>query len=141
MKINDFSYGIIAIRKSTSNNWLFLLVQHNEGHWGFPKGHKDKKESDEETALREFQEETGINEVVIFSYLFWEEEYDFEKNKKIFHKKVKYFLGKTDIEKVRIQTKELKNYKWTNYKEALKLLTYSQSRDILRQVKKIIYQE
>ena len=37
-----------------------LLVQHKPGHWSFPKGHVEEGESDQETAIREVFEETGI---------------------------------------------------------------------------------
>ena len=38
---------------------LFLLIQHQAGHWAFPKGHANPGESPAETARREFAEETG----------------------------------------------------------------------------------
>jgi len=39
----------------------YLLVHGVKSHkWGFPKGHMEKGETEEETALREFREETGI---------------------------------------------------------------------------------
>ena len=38
-----------------------LLIRHkNGGHWAFPKGHVEKKETEEDTALREIREETGL---------------------------------------------------------------------------------
>ena len=37
-----------------------LLVHHNNGHWGMPKGHVEENETEEETAIREVLEETNI---------------------------------------------------------------------------------
>lgn len=37
-----------------------LLVQPPKGHWGFPKGKRDRGESVRENALRELLEETGL---------------------------------------------------------------------------------
>ena len=37
-----------------------LLVHHFNGHWGYPKGHVEEKETEEETAVREVLEETNI---------------------------------------------------------------------------------
>jgi len=37
-----------------------LLVQPPNGHWGFPKGKRDRGESVRENALRELLEETGL---------------------------------------------------------------------------------
>jgi len=42
----------------------YLLVYGKKSQkWGFPKGHMEKGETEEETALREFYEETGIRVV------------------------------------------------------------------------------
>lgn len=38
----------------------YLLAKHNGGHWSFPKGHVEGKETEEETAKREILEETGL---------------------------------------------------------------------------------
>ena len=51
------SCGVILYR-----NWLkeieFLLVKSKEdGHWGFSKGHMEKDETEEQTAIREVFEE------------------------------------------------------------------------------------
>ena len=45
---------LASILKSYKSNWL-------ESEWGFPKGRKNTYESDIEAAIREFTEETGIN--------------------------------------------------------------------------------
>jgi diadenosine hexaphosphate hydrolase (ATP-forming) len=42
-----------------------LLIRDRQGYWVFPKGHVEKSESLEETALREVQEETGIKAYVV----------------------------------------------------------------------------
>jgi 8-oxo-dGTP pyrophosphatase MutT (NUDIX family) len=38
-----------------------LNINYEHPEWEFPKGRKNKDESDIECALREFEEETGIN--------------------------------------------------------------------------------
>lgn len=39
-----------------------LLIRHvNGGHWAFPKGHVEQGETEEQTALREIFEETGLH--------------------------------------------------------------------------------
>ena len=54
------SCGAIVYRQRDS--WVeVLLIRHkNGGHWAFPKGHVEKQETEEETALREIREETGL---------------------------------------------------------------------------------
>ena len=47
------SCGAVIYRK-IDENLEFLSISHrNDGHWGFPKGHVEKNESEEETAIRE----------------------------------------------------------------------------------------
>lgn len=53
------SCGVIPYRKTESGVRYLLLLQTN-GFWSFPKGHIEPFESEEETALRELQEETGM---------------------------------------------------------------------------------
>ena len=38
-----------------------LMIQHPEGHWGFPKGHVEFDETELTAAKRELYEETGIS--------------------------------------------------------------------------------
>lgn len=61
----DKSFGVIPVFKNDGGEYFFCLVKHRAGHWGFPKGHPDVDESEEETAKRELLEETGINTVDI----------------------------------------------------------------------------
>lgn len=42
-----------------------LMIKHNIGHWGVPKGHIEENETEEETAFREVLEETNINASII----------------------------------------------------------------------------
>ena len=38
----------------------YVLAQSLEGEWGFPKGHTEKGETEEQTALREIYEEVHL---------------------------------------------------------------------------------
>ena len=39
---------------------LFLLLLYGAGHWDFPKGHVEEEETENQTMIRELQEETGL---------------------------------------------------------------------------------
>lgn len=42
-----------------------LLIRDRQGYWCFPKGHLDEGENLEQTALREVEEETGIEGKIV----------------------------------------------------------------------------
>lgn len=52
------SCGVIPV-KDEGEGWLFLLLRSYR-YWDFPKGGQELDESPLETALRELEEETGI---------------------------------------------------------------------------------
>ncbi len=58
-KKQPVSCGILLFRKHKGCK-QFLLMEHAR-RWDLPKGHVDPGETEVECALREFEEETGIN--------------------------------------------------------------------------------
>lgn len=58
--------GGIVVRKDDAGALRIVLVQHAEHKgWGFPKGHLDPGEEPRDAALREVEEETGAQGVII----------------------------------------------------------------------------
>ena len=55
----EVSAGIILF----NDNKDFLLLNYPSKHWDFVKGKMETGETEHETALRETNEETGINDV------------------------------------------------------------------------------
>lgn len=141
--IKEKSFGVVPVHEDRKNNLFFCLIRHAEGHWGFPKGHQDAGESEEETAIRELKEETGINIVNFFNNKSFIEEYGFEQDGIVHDKSVKYFLG--FIPSMISTTpnnfkKEIPELKWTSYKEAKKLITFPKAKQILDEVFKYLKQ-
>lgn len=56
---HEYSSGAVLYTE-TKKGPLFTLVLEQNGTYGFPKGHIEGNETEEETALREIYEETGI---------------------------------------------------------------------------------
>ena len=134
-KLNDnFDYenscGAIVFNENTEK---ILLVKMHNGNWGFPKGHIEKDETKEETAIREVLEETNVRIKIIPDF---EREIKYIPNEKTI-KKVTIFMGITQDEEVTIDTFEIEDFKWCTYEEALKLVTYKLQKDVLENARKV----
>lgn len=131
--VKDESFGIIPILRQ-GDRYLFLLIQHQAGHWGFPKGHAIAGESPLEAACRELHEETGISDYTLLEEIGFQEHYTFTKKDKTFAKTVTYFPALVESEMVQCQEEEIKSYTWADQETAIALITYEPSKQILLDV-------
>lgn len=135
------SCGVIpAIQKE--NETLYLLILQTNNLWAFPKGGQEKEESDLETAIREFREETGLQEPEILPDAIIQESYFAGSKWFPYHKTVTYFVGLLPEDSrgaVQIQTSEIKDYAWLPYKKARQKLTYDNTRETLKKAHKILH--
>ncbi len=135
----DQAFGVVPILQY-DGVYHFLLIQHQAGHWGFPKGHAEPGESPLETACREFAEETGIGEYTVSDRPAFTEHYSFENRGIQIDKTVTYYLAwlppgeAATFPTVDIQLKEIQNYAWVNYADALNLITFDAAKQILQEV-------
>ncbi len=106
-----------------------LLIQHkNGGHWAFPKGHVEKKETESETALREIREETGLKVKLDTGFrasVTYSPKPDVMKD-------VVYFAAKAESDKPKAQPEEVLEIRWEQPDRALELVTYGNDKEILR---------
>ena len=127
------SCGAIVINK---NNKI-LLVHHNAGHWDFPKGHIENRETEEQTAIREVKEETNIDIIINNKYRYTTS-YSPKEN---VMKEVVYFLAQNIDEDKKPQLEEVSEVKWFTFEEAMNTITYENSKEILNKLKKDIEEE
>lgn len=127
------SCGAIVINQ---NNKI-LLVHHNAGHWDFPKGHVEKGETEEQTAIREVKEETNIDIIINNKYRYTTS-YSQKEN---VMKEVVYFLAQNIDEDKKPQLEEVSEVKWFTLEEAMNTITYENSKEILNKLKKDIEEE
>lgn len=113
--------------KEIDNNIYVLLVHHNLGHWGMPKGHVEIDETEEETAIREVFEETGINSYVIPGF---KEMITYSPKENII-KDVVFFIGKPNDNNVTPQLTEVSEAKFVNINEAVDLITHLDEKQVL----------
>ena len=115
--------GIIVF--SEENKDKFLVIKQLSGYYGFPKGHIEDNETEEETALREVYEEVGIKAEIIEGF---RETLDYRVNKNIMKEAV-FFLMKSDKKNVTLDKNEVLEYAWLDYKEAWKKITFEEERE------------
>ena len=123
------SAGIVLFKNDSGKN-EFLLLNYPQGHWDFVKGKVEQNETERETALRETKEETGIINIEFIDGFEESVEYDFRFKKEDIHKKVIFFLEKTDEKSIKL-SHEHKDYLWLEYDDALKKTTFENAKNVL----------
>ncbi len=128
----EFSAGGIVF----NDKGQALLTQHSQNkHWSFPKGWIDKGESVEEAALREVKEEGGVVAEIVGKIGYNKYIYTFEEEK-IF-KVVTYFLMKYVSGDPKDHDWEVSEANWYTPEEALKQLSFSQDKELLKKAVKM----
>ena len=124
------SSGIILFNEN-DNARRYLLLNYPTGHWDFIKGGIEDGENPHETSIRESREETGITDIEFVDGFKEEIEYFFRANKENIHKKVIFFLARTNSINVILSHEHL-DFTWLDYKSALKKLTYDNAINLLK---------
>ena len=122
------SCGCIVINEKNE----ILLVHHNLGHWDFPKGHMEAGETEEQTARREVKEETNIDIMIDQNYRYTTS----YSPKEGIMKEVVYFLASNIDNDQKPQIEEVSEVKWFKFNDAIKMITFDNSKIILKQLKK-----
>ena len=138
------SAGAIIFRKEAGNIY-YLLLHYPSGHWEFPKGHIEGKETEEETVKREAMEETGISDLIILpgykkyiKYFFrqYKENVSEEDRRRgktpwVF-KLVVFFIAETKTKDVKISS-EHTGFVWLPIEEAIAKTTFKNSKKLLKE--------
>lgn len=142
-----FSAGGIVVRKSTrstkgtkSTKGIEVLVTQHSKHkgWDFPKGHREIYESEEQTALREVEEETGVKAEIIervgeTKYFYYEE------GEKVL-KTVTFYLMKYLGEGDATTAFEVSAKKWLSPEKVEAQLTFKDTKELWNRVRPKIEQ-
>ena len=118
------------------NSGHYLLLNYGrsritENRWGLTKGRIENKETVIETALREAYEETGIKDISILEEFQHKITYYFTRGSQRIKKSVIYLIGISSVKDVKI-SKEHIGYQWATYEEALKMLTFENTKKVIR---------
>ncbi len=108
----------------------YLLVKNLSGCYGFPKGHVEAGETEQETACREILEETGL-EVSFAEGFRAVDAYDIPWLR--VSKQVVYFLAEAKSSDYRFQKSEISGGGLYSFEKATDLLRFAGAKGILRE--------
>lgn len=120
---------------------LFLLIRDSYRNWGFPKGHLEEEEQPYAAAMREVQEETGLEALELdgeIDTIDW----FFRFRGKLVHKVCHFYLMRTDSARTNPQRAEgITACRWATFDEAAKLVSYANARDVLLRAHAMVHRE
>ncbi|MBQ7044988.1 MAG: NUDIX domain-containing protein [Clostridia bacterium] len=111
------SCGAVVYRNINGKTEYLCLLQQKSQVYSLPKGHSEAFETEQQTALREVYEETGIH-AELKSNFRTQIQYELTNNKQ---KSVVIFLAEHKGE-IKADSSEIKEYQWAEYKKAKQIL-------------------
>jgi len=135
LMLREKSCGAVVFLKRSRVK--YLLLNYQAGHWDFVKGNVEPNESEQETVIRELQEETGITDAKFIEDFKERIEYFYRRQGSTVRKEVIFFLMETETEKVKISYEHV-GYTWLDYKQAMEKLTFKNAKDVLQKAHKLM---
>ncbi len=108
----------------------YVLVEQRSGQYSFPKGHVEAGETEEQTALREIREETGLRPVILPGFLDGET-YEIRKKPGTI-KDVVYFLAEYADQDFNPSETDAVAVRSFSFEEALDKLSSESRKRVLR---------
>jgi len=131
MTVEATSAGAILFR-DTRGEREYLLLKSRPGDWEFPKGGVEGDEELQQTAIREVEEEAGIEEFRLVDGFREEYDYVFGADGDMIHKTVHLFIAHS-FEASAELSYEHRDLQWRDYEQALNTITQDGPREILEE--------
>ena len=124
--------GAVVYKKSEC-----LLLKYGLGHWGLVKGNKEKGESEQETILRELEEETGITEASIIEGFKEKTDYFYKMEGNTIHKFVTYLLIKSGSKDVELSF-EHDDFQWLPFEKAIEKVDFKDVKKVIKEAQNFL---
>ena len=111
-----------------------MIATRGRSRWGLPKGAPNDDETTEEAAIREVQEETGLDAGVVERLDTIE--YFFRANDVLIRKQVDFYLMEYLGGELRPQLSEVDDVEWVELEEAIRRASFDSERKVLELVGK-----
>ena len=128
------SCGALVYRLEDEKLMMLLLKHRKGGHWGFPKGHVELGETEQQTALREIKEETGLSVLLDDRFRQAVEYYPKQGVKK----QVVYFVANSQEGELVPQEEEISELVWMEWDDAFRAVTFKNDKNLLSRAKEYL---
>ena len=128
------SCGAVVYRKINNEIRYLLIRNRRSSNWSFPKGHVEKGETEEETAIREIKEETGLDVEIVDSFREVSDYCPFGRIKK----RVVFFMAQTFSTNVVVQKEEIDSYIWVDLFDVHNKCTYDNDLRVIKKARENI---
>ena len=132
------SGGIVFRFTKDKKDIEILLIQDSKGRWTIPKGHIEPGETAKMTARREIEEETGLKDVSVLTWL-GKIHFKYRRMDKLVLMTTQIYLVQAlDNHETPIPEKWMKGIAWFAFAEALDLVEYDDIEKLMLIAKKKI---
>jgi dihydroneopterin triphosphate diphosphatase len=136
IEVKSSGIAVVLLQKS-DKGWKVLLLKRNSevlrGAWCYIGGSIEQGEKAWQAALREIREETGLEDVVLYTSNKFDQFYSPAEN---YIYLAPVFVGYVDKKHEVILNEEHSDFKWFSFEEAIETASLPGNDDVLRFIEK-----
>jgi 8-oxo-dGTP pyrophosphatase MutT (NUDIX family) len=126
---NEHSSGGAVISTRNGTTYVALIATRGKTRWGLPKGAVSDGETSQQAALREVEEETGLQAEIV--KLLDTIEYFFRAGDTLIRKRVDFYLMRYVGGELKPQLSEVDDVQWVEISEAIQRASFESERKLL----------